>query len=79
MARKFKIIIYYTQPTIIKAHRNNMLKHIKLLQSGSDRYHGLHKRVKAKSCQCRTVGEVSGPVLKGAGVPDRKSYVIQFL
>ena len=29
----------------------------------SDRYHGLHRRVMAKSCQCRTVGEVSGPVL----------------
>ena len=42
-----------------------MFKHIKLLQSGSDRYHGLHKRVKTESCQCRTVGEVTGPVLKG--------------
>ena len=26
-------------------------------------YHGLHRRVVAKSCQCRTVGEVSGHVL----------------
>ena len=42
-----------------------MFKHksFKLLQSGSDRYHGLHRRLMAKSCQCRTVGEVSGPVL----------------
>ena len=40
-----------------------MFKHIKLLQGGSDRNHGLHRRVEAKSCQCKTVGEVSGPVL----------------
>ena len=40
-----------------------MFKHIKLIQGGSDRYHGLDKRVVTKSCQCRTVGEVSGPVL----------------
>ena len=36
----------------------NMFKHIKLLQCGSDRYHGLHRRVVAKSCQCRTICEV---------------------
>ena len=35
----------------------------KLLLGGSDRYHGLHRRVVAKTCQCITVGEVSGPVL----------------
>ena len=40
-----------------------MFKYIKLLQGGSDRYHGLHRRVVAKSCQCRMLGEVSGPVL----------------
>ena len=39
-----------------------MFRHKKLLQGGSDRYHGLHKRFVATSCQCRTVGEVSGPV-----------------
>ena len=54
--------MYFTQLTIIKLHNNNMFKHIKLLQGGSDRYHGLHIIV-AKSCQCRTVSEVSGPVL----------------
>ena len=36
---------------------------IKLLQGGSNRYHGLHRRVVAKFSQCRTVGEVSGPLL----------------
>ena len=36
-----------------------MFKHIKLLQGGSDRYHGLHIGVVAKSCQSRTVSEVS--------------------
>ena len=40
-----------------------MFKHTKFLQCGSDRYHGLHRRVVAKSCQCRPVSEVSGPVL----------------
>ena len=55
--------MYFKQSTIIKSHSNNMLKYIKLLQGGSDRHHGLHKRVVAKSLQCRTVGEVSGLVL----------------
>ena len=40
-----------------------MFKHITLLQGSSGRYHGLHIRVVAKSCQCRMLGEVSGPVL----------------
>ena len=40
-----------------------MFKHIKLLLGGSDRYHGLHIGVVAKSCQCRPVSEVSDPVL----------------
>ena len=44
-----------------------MFKHIKLLQGGSDTLTdtmvSLHIRVVAKSCQCRTVREVSNPVL----------------
>ena len=57
------MIIHFTRSTIIKSHSNNMFKHTKLLQGGSDRYHGFHRRVVAKSCQCRMLGEVSGPVL----------------
>ena len=40
-----------------------MFNLIKLIQVGFDRYHGLHIRVVAKLCQCRTVSEVVGPVL----------------
>ena len=57
------MIIYFTRSTKIKSHSNNMFKHIKLPQGGSGRYHGLHRRVVAKSCQCIMLGEVIGPVL----------------
>ena len=44
-----------------------MFKHIKFLQGGSDRYHGILVSIEGLwpnlvSVHCTTVGEVSGPV-----------------